>query len=302
MERPSGQTISRRGVLKGLGASALSAGVLSSPGLGQTKAKAKPHNMWVSLAAYSVRDALTSGRMDLFQFIDWCAQMDLAGAELTSYYFPEKFDGMYLRRLRNHAFRTGVTVSGTAVRNNFCLPPGPEKDREIAHVKTWIDYASELWAPHIRVFAGELPKNAGKQEGIQWVAEGIKAVLDHAAEKGVVIGVENHGGITALAPDLLAICNAVGKSPWFGVNLDTGNFQKDPYREVEMAVPLAVNVQIKVEVVEGGKKVPADLNRMARILTDGGYRGWVALEYEAEADPMKAVPNYVRRLKELLEV
>lgn len=299
MERPIRQTISRRGAIKGLGASALSAGVFGSAGLAQSKAK--PKNMWVSLAAYSVRDALTSGRMDLFQFIDWCAQMDLAGAELTSYYFPEKFDGIYLRRLRNHAFRSGVTISGTAVRNNFCLPPGPEKDREIDQVKKWIDYASELWAPHMRVFAGSLPKDAGKQQGLQWVAEGIKAVLDHAAEKGVVIGLENHGGIVALAPDLQAICDAVGKNPWFGVNLDTGNFQKDPYREVAMMVPLAVNVQVKVEVFENGKKVPADLDRMTKILIDGGYRGWVALEYEAEGDPMQEVPKYVRRLKELLE-
>jgi sugar phosphate isomerase/epimerase len=256
--------------------------------------------MWISLAAYSVRKALTSGQMDLFQFIDWCAKLDLAGTELTSYYFPEKFDGAYLRRLRNRAFRSGVTISGTAIRNNFCLPPGPEKDKEIAHVKQWIDYASELWAPHIRIFAGEVPDGSSKQEGIRWVADGVKAVLDHASERGVMIGLENHGGVTGLATDLLAICREVGEHPWFGVNLDTGNYEEDPYREVEMTVPLAVNVQIKVEMADGKKMVPADLERVAQILIKGGYRGWVALEYEADPDPMTEVPKYIRRLKELL--
>ena len=68
-----------------------------------------------------------------------------------------------------------------------------------------------------------------------------------------------------------------------------------------MTVPLAVNVQIKVEMWDGHKDVPADLERVTGILSKGGYRGWVALEYEAEADPISEVPKYVKRLKELLE-
>lgn len=298
MDRSGEQGITRRGALKGFGMSALSAGVIGTGSLALAEGRAR--NMWISLAAYSVRKALTSGQMDLFQFIDWCAELGLAGTELTSYYFPEQFDGAYLRRLRNRAFRSGVTISGTAVRNNFCLPPGAEKDQEIAHVKKWIDYASELWAPHIRIFAGEVPDGASKPEGIRWVTDGVKAVLDHASERGVMLGLENHGGVTALATDLQAICREVGEHPWFGVNLDTGNFQQDPYREVEMTVPLAVNVQVKVEMMDGSKMVPADLERVAQILIKGGYRGWVALEYEADSDPKKEVPKYIRRLKELL--
>jgi sugar phosphate isomerase/epimerase len=262
----------------------------------------KKGNMRVSLAAYSVRQALTGGRMDLFRFIDWCAEMGLAGAELTSYYFKENFDAAYLRNLRLHAFRNGVTVSGTAIRNNFCLPPGPEKDRQIAQVHTWIDHAAELFAPHIRIFAGDLPRDAEKSAGITWTADGIKAVLDHAEARGVVIGLENHGGITARADDLLAICREVGEHPWFGINLDTGNYRSDPYGEVAATAPLAVNVQVKVEMWDGERQVPADLDRVVEILIESGYRGWVALEYEAEGDPFEEIPGYVRRLKSMLEV
>ncbi len=262
---------------------------------------AKAGNMRVSLAAYSVRQALTSGRMDLFRFIDWCAEMHLGGAELTSYYFAEDFDSAYLRRLRHRAFQNGVTVSGTAIRNNFCLPPGPEKDSQIQHVRTWIDHAAELFAPHLRIFAGNLPEGAEKTEGITWTADGIKAVLDHAARRGIVIGLENHGGITARAEDLLAICKEVGEHPWFGVNLDTGNYRTDPYGEVEMTAHLAVNVQFKVEMWEGDRQVPADLERVAGGLLESGYRGWVALEYEAGGDPFEEIPLYARRLKSMLE-
>lgn len=285
---------------------ALKTGLLAGGGLlaapAARAAAEPPPNIHVSLAAYSVRQALTGGKMDLFQFIDWCAELGLAGTELTSYYFVEDFDGTYLRQLRNRAYRNGVTISGTAVRNNFCLPPGPEKTRWIEHVKAWIDHAAELFAPHIRIFAGDLPDGASKESGITWVAEGVKAVLDRAEERGIMIGLENHGGITARAEDLLAICDEVGEHPWFGVNLDTGNYRTDAYGQVAMTAPRAVNVQVKVELVEDGRKQPTDLERIRDILVESGYKGWLALEYEADGDPFQEIPDYIRRLHALFGV
>jgi sugar phosphate isomerase/epimerase len=254
-------------------------------------------NTQISLAAYSRRQSLTGGSMDLFQFIDWCAELDIPGAELTSYYFKEGFDGAYLRELRRHAFKNGVTISGTAIRNNFCLPPGPERDKEVAHVVQWVDHAAELFAPHVRIFAGDVPQGADKASAIQWVADGIKSALDHAARRGIFLGLENHGGITARAADHLAICKKVGDHPWFGINLDTGNYRTDAYEELAMAAPLSVNVQVKAAVVRNdGSKEPADLARLRKILADAGYKGWLVLEYE-EQDPESEIPRWIERMK-----
>lgn len=294
--------LDRRTMLKGLGSvgAAVAIGTGTLEQVSGASAANPGQNIHLSLAAYSVRKALTSGKMDLFGFIDWCAELGLPGTELTSYYFEEGFDGAYLRRLRNRAFKQGVTISGTAVRNNFCQAPGPEKDKEIQHVLKWIDYAAELFAPHIRIFAGNVPDGIDKSTAIGWTADGVKAVLDHAAERGIFIGLENHGGITTMAEDLLAICKEVGEHPWFGVNLDTGNYRKDPYEELRMTAPLAVNVQIKVEISnEAGDKEPTDLERVRDIIFDSGYKGWVALEYEAEKDPFVAVPQYLAQMKKL---
>jgi len=298
-ENESGGLLNRRSWLTVAGAAA---GALAGGPIALSAAPSlKPKNTHISLAAYSCRQALTSGKMDLFGFIDWCAELGLSGTELTSYYFKPDFDAKYLRDLRRRAFGNGVTVSGTAIRNDFCKPPGPEKDKEIQDVRKWIDWAAELWAPHVRIFAGEVPKGASNADAIKWVADGVKAVLDHAAERGVILGLENHGGITARAADLLAICDQVGKNPWFGVNLDTGNFHDDGYREVEMAAVRAVNVQIKVEMQDNGRTVPADLKRLRDILVKTNYKGWVALEYEAEADPFQTIPKYISEMKELFE-
>jgi sugar phosphate isomerase/epimerase len=259
-------------------------------------------NTWISLAAYSMREAIKSGKMDLFSFIDWCAGMDLAGVELTSYYFKKDFDARYLHELRRRAFGQGITVSGTAIGNNFCLPAGPEKQKEVDQVKRWIDSSAELWAPHIRIFAGQIPQGVDKKTAIGYVADGIRSVLDHAADRGIVLGLENHHGITDRAADHIAICDAVGKSPWFGINLDTGNYYTNAYEELEIAAPRAVNVQIKVEVFQNnGVKVPADLERFRSILVKAEYKGWVALEYEAKGDPYLEIPMYIRKLKELFE-
>ncbi|HUU26301.1 MAG TPA: sugar phosphate isomerase/epimerase family protein [archaeon] len=272
------------------------------------KAKKPTKNMKLSLAAYSMRQALTSGEMDLFGFIDWCAEMDLPGTELTSYYFKEGFDNKYLQQLKLHAFRQGVTVSGTAIRNDFCKPPGAERNKEIEQAKKWIDYAAALSAPHIRIFAGNVPKGVENKTAIGWVAECTGVVLAYAAQKGVVLGLENHGGITARAADHLAICDAVEAAAgenkqWFGVNLDTGNYHTDCYEELAMAAPRAVNVQVKVEVVQNdGTKVLADLARVRDILVNANYKGWVALEYEAEADPRVEIPMYMEKLKGLFGV
>jgi sugar phosphate isomerase/epimerase len=262
-------------------------------------AKTAAKNIRFALAAYSVREALTKTDYNLFKFIDWCAEMNLDGAELTSYYFKKDFDSAYLRQLRNHAFHTGVTISGTAIRNDFCKPAGPERDQQIDAVKKWIDYAADLWAPHVRIFAGNAPAGVNKEEVLQWVADSVKAVLDHAEQRGVVLGLENHGGITALPEDLLAICRLVGKHPYFGINLDTGNFRRNPYQDLELVAPLAVNVQIKVEVYSGEKKVLADLARLRDIVLAANYKGWVALEYEASGDPFKECPMYLKKLEKL---
>jgi hypothetical protein len=55
-----------------------------------------------------------------------------------------------------------------------------------------------------------------------------------------------------------------------------------------------------VEVHDGptGKK-QADLKRFTQILRDGGYQGWVALEYEAKEDSAVAVPRLLKEMKAL---
>ena len=64
--------------------------------------------------------------------------------------------------------------------------------------------------------------------------------------------------------------------------------------------PYGVCVQVKTEVSPNGKKEPADLARMVKILKDANYHGYLALEYEAAEDPKVAVPRHIKELRKLL--
>jgi len=266
----------------------------------------------LSLAAYSFREFMKDGergrnaapepgrQMDLFQFVDYCAEHGCAGAELTSYYFPTDLDDSFLLKLRRHAFLRGVAVSGSAVGNSFTDAAGPKRDAQIASVKKWIDHAALLGAPHIRVFAGGAPKGMSPVEAKTNCIAALEECGDYAGRKGIFLGIENHGGIVSEAADLLDIIKRV-KSPWIGINLDTGNFHTDdPYRDLELTAPYTVNVQMKGEIHPRGKEQqPADLPRLVKILRAAHYQGYVALEYESAEDPWKAVPVLLKTMREL---
>jgi sugar phosphate isomerase/epimerase len=292
----------RRAFAKTVSAAALSAGVFRSASAIEPVQRKGTH-MKLSLAAYSFRQYLSGAKksMTLEDFVDLCAQYDLDGTEPTSYYFPEPVTTEYLRRLRRRAFLQGLGISGTAVGNTFTQPPGPARDKEIAHVKKWVDYAVDLGAPVIRIFAGNLQKGTTEEQARQWAIEAINECCRYAGEHGIILALENHGGIVTTAEQLLLIVKAV-QSDWFGVNLDTGNFRSsDPYHELEMAAPYAVTVQVKTEISPNGNRTEANLARVIAILKSAGYRGFVALEYEAREDPKTAVPRHLKKLRQLIE-
>lgn len=267
--------------------------------------RTRPSHLKLSLAAYSLRQLLDfqNPKMDMFGFVDFAADQGLDGVEPTSYWLPPDVSAPYLRRLQQYAFLRGLDISGTAIRNDFCVPPGPKRDEDLASVRAWIDRASELGAPVIRIFGGTVPKGDSEDAAAERVIAGIESLLPYAVEKGVTLALENHGGITATPAQLLRLVRGV-KAPQggFGVNLDTGNFHgDDPYADLAELAPYAVNVQVKTEISRRGqKKEDADLGKFIQILRDAKYSGYVVLEYEAAEDPLTAVPRHLKTLRSLI--
>ena len=292
-------------------AGAVAAGLQALPaGAAEPPVRTGTPHMKLSLAAYSFNrqlqrrptaDQMKDAPMVLEDFIDFCAELELDGTELTSYYFPKEFDNAYLMALKEKTFRLGLDISGTAIGNDFCIPPGRARDAQLADTREWIDYAAAMGAPVIRIFAGKAKPGMPEEEALDLCVAGINESLEYAATKGVFLALENHGGITATPAQWLAIVKRVKPSPWFGGNFDSGNFTSaDPYAELAQIAPYAVNAQIKMMVRPEGERKRGDFPRIIELLRDAGYRGYIVLEYEEEADPRETIPPLIEELRGLI--
>lgn len=255
--------------------------------------------MKIGCAAYSFRQYLTKGEMSLEDFLQKAVEMDLDGVELTAYYFQSTADD-YLYTLKRQCYRLGLEISGTAVGNRFTDAGASERAKQILHVKDWLDISVKLGAPCLRVFAGATPERVSDAEARQWTIDGLKECGEYAASCGVLLALENHGGITSTADQVIDLISSVD-SKWVGVNLDTGNFHQVPYESLARIAPYAVTAHAKTEIPKaGGGKEAADFSKIANILNEQGYKGYLSIEYEAAEEAMTAVPCFVQTLKALV--
>ena len=269
------------------------------------KRQGSPH-FKLSLVGYSLRKYFNeknpANRITLFDFIDYCADHGVSAAELTGYYFPKPVTNEYLFKLKRYLHLRGISISGTSLGNNFAQPKGPKLDEQVDAVKKWVDVAAIIGAPYVRVFSGSTKGMPLEEEQKNCIAS-LEECAEYAGTKGIFLGLENDAGITPDAKSVLELVAGV-KSPWFGLNLDLGNFHTaDVYGDVAKCAPYAINVHVKAEVREKGKNIgePADIGRMVKILRDAGYQGYLALEYEAAEDPYKVIPDWIKRVREQIE-
>lgn len=289
-------TLSRRDFLRSSAAAALAPGLASA--IDPIKRPGPKPDLKLSLAAYSFRQALDLKKptMTLFDFIDLAADLPLDAVELTSYYFAETTDE-YLDKLKAHAAKRKLAISGVPVGNTFTSKDDAKRAEQVKMVKEWTARAAKLGAKTVRIFAGNLEKDEELGDAQKRVVDAMNECCETAEKFGVLLALENHGGITDSAEHLLQLVKPV-KSRALGVNIDTGNFHTaDPYADIAKIAPYGVVAQVKTEVYPGNKKEEADLGRVVKILKDANFHGYVALEYEAAEDAKAAVPRYVKELR-----
>ena len=100
--------------------------------------------MMLGVAAYSFRESFQWSRdkeqkpkgdakpWSIMDFVDWCGDNNVPGAEVTSYFFPPDTDAKFCNEVKRRAYLRGVCLTGTAVGNNFALPKGEKLTEQIA--------------------------------------------------------------------------------------------------------------------------------------------------------------------------
>jgi len=252
------------------------------------------------LVAYSYRQALQGKTMTYEDLVRVAVDTGTDGIDMTVYWLPGTSDD-YLLGLRRFAYRNRVEIYSIGTRVRLAQPTAELRQQQLDELKKWLDVAQRVGATHVRVFGGDTPAGATLEQAIGFAAETLKRGAELAGSRGVILGLEDDGGITDFAKETIEIVKRAD-SPWAGMNLDIGNFRPPAvYDQIEMSIPHAVSTHIKTTIAldDGKTRGPMDLDRVFKMFAAHGYRGYMGLEYEAAGDPATEVPSNLRRLKDL---
>jgi sugar phosphate isomerase/epimerase len=132
------------------------------------------------------------------------------------------------------------------------------------------------------------------------VLDGLAECAKLAEKEGVILGLENHGGVTGDAEGTIRLVKPLN-SPWVKINLDFGNFTGDVYAQYEACAPYAVTTHTKVTVRQGEEREKVDYRKVVRIMRAAGYRGYINIEFEEPEEPIVAVDRFAAYLRGCIE-
>ncbi len=300
---------SRREFLTLSAAAASAAGCVSIPG--RPAADARSVKLGISTYSYWHFEA---EKYPIERVIDHAAELGVEGVDILHQQMAAETPA-YLQKLKRHAFLNGVDLIALSIHQDFVDPDPEVRQKHIDHTIRCMELAHALGVPCIRLNSGRwntiasfddlmaargvepiLPGRT-EAEGFQWCIDCIERCLPVAESLGVALALENHWGLTRTPEGLLRIVNAI-ESPWLGVLMDTGNFLENPYPKLEAIASETIFVQAKT-YPGGGKWYTLDLDyvRIARILKDAGYSGYVSLEMEGKVPAATAVPESIAMLR-----
>jgi sugar phosphate isomerase/epimerase len=270
-----------------------------------TTVASKKGKLKVSLNAYSFNKPLMDGSMNLDDLLEFCATHQIDAVDLTGYYFPGYPvvpPDEFLYDLKRKAFKLGVDISGTGVRNDFTNPDPHKRKEDIALIKNWIVCASKIGAPVIRIFSGVMnPKEFSWNAIADWMVEDIKECVAFGKAHGVVVAIQNHNDFLKTADQTIDILEKVN-SPWFGLILDIGSFRAgDPYPEIARCIPYAVNWQIKELVYVNNKEERVNLKKLFDLIKSSNYCGYLPIETLGPGDPYQKVPLFLAEVRKNLD-
>ena len=111
--------------------------------------------MRIGLSSYSLDREIESGRMTLFDAIDWAAENGAECMELVPFAFrfddpePGEINYAFIEQVKKHAEKAGIALVNYSVLADFCKE-GEALEKEIARVCHEVDIAAALGLPRMR--------------------------------------------------------------------------------------------------------------------------------------------------------
>lgn len=268
----------------------------------------------IAVSTYSYWRYRDDSKMSIVECIDLAADAGFDAVEVLHVQMQDESNAA-MQKIKQRAFRRGLGLCGLSTHQSFVTPDAAKRQENVDHTIKCIEMAYAMGIPTIRVNTGrwgtsgsfdELMANKGIEptldgytddQGFEWVIDGLEKCLSTAEKCGVVLGLENHWGLGRTADGVLRVINAVD-SPWLRATLDTGNFLENQYQQYQQLAPEAVYVQAKT-YFGGGTwyTLEIDYARVAKILRNVGYRGYISLEFEGQESHETAIPKSLAMLR-----
>lgn len=167
--------------------------------------------------------------MTLFDWIDLASTLGVDGIEMYPGFFAS-FDDEYVEKVKRHADAKGLEIPMMCCSPDFTQHDAEARRAELEKERGWIDLTAKLGGGFCRVLSGQRRDDVSREDGVRYTVECIKEVIPYAAERNIVLNMENHykdgyWKFPEFAQHLdvfLEVINQID-SPWFGVNFDPSN-------------------------------------------------------------------------------
>jgi sugar phosphate isomerase/epimerase len=300
-------SFSRRVFLEKL--SALTAGGLIASRVSGTHvhADSEPHILFpthprerISVASYPFRAYIVSPDnrdrdttlpgMNLLEFpAHVAAKFNVHNIEPHSRHFTS-LQPDYLDDFRQNLVKTKVRVVNIAVStsNSFYDSEAEAREKAIVYAKKWVDVAVRVGSPSIRTHIA-VARNSSPN--VERTAEILREVTGYAADKNIVVTLENDDLVSEDAFFLVKVIEAVNNPylralPDFANSMLNGDADFN-YRALQAMFQHAYNIcHVKDgETNDDDKQFNVDLKKSFDILKASNYRGYCSMEFDAPGDP-----------------
>ncbi len=181
----------------------------------------------------------------------------------------------YLQKLKKRVAETKSILINVQIDERYNLADSSEESRQksVAFFKTWIDSAVALGSKSIRANTG-----GGAADSC---IRSFREIEKYAKQKGILLLVENHGGLSSDPEALIQVVKAIG-SKNLEILPDYGNFPPGiRYEGLKAILPYARHlISAKThQFDENGKHTDFDFDRCMRMAQASGFPGYYSAEY-----------------------
>lgn len=183
----------------------------------------------------------------------------------------------------------GLKIINLGSSANLHFLDSKKRQSNLDEAKKFIDLASQLSCPFIRVFPNDLPKDQGEKETVNAIIQGLIELGNFATSSGVKVLLESHGKV--IKSDMLLHIMQETNHAQVGLVWDFFNMwsiTKEPPAQVySLLKKYILHTHIKDAIVsDSGEKYTllgegnAPVKEALHALKTGGYAGYYSFEWE----------------------